>query len=164
MAVKISVTVTVPDSLLDDSRVRDEIERVLRTQTGPDLKRQFSRTTEGWDNKPSFEQRFANRTDYLSVTVYTTQEQYSIVNAGSPPHTISPRRGGMLRFQPGYRAATRPRIIGSRAKQRSGSIISARGVSHPGFEAREFDETIAEFIAPRFEEDVQHAISRASGP
>jgi hypothetical protein len=163
MAVSISVTVTVPDKVLDDSRMRSEIERVLRNQTAPDLRRQFNRTTEGWENRPSFAQKFASYSDYLSTTVYTTQEQYGIVNAGSPPHTITPRRGGMLRFQTGYRAATRPKIIGSRAKQRSGDFVSAHLVHHPGFEARDFDVTIAKEYEPQFIEDINHAISRAAG-
>jgi hypothetical protein len=164
MAVSVSIKVNVPDRLLNDARVRSEIERVLRSQTAPDLRRQFAKTTEGWDNRPNFSQKFASRNDYLSATVYTTQQQYAIVNAGSPAHTITPRRGGMLRFQPGYRASTKPRVISSRAKQRSGSVIAARSVQHPGFEAREFDQTIAENYAGQFEEDVQNAISRASGP
>jgi hypothetical protein len=162
MAISVQIKVDVPDSLLDDAAVRDEIERALRNQTAPDLRRQFDKTTEGWDNRPNFSQRFASRNDYISATVYTTQEQYGIVNAGSPPHTITPRRGGMLRFQPGYRAATRPRTISSRAKSRSGSVISTKSVNHPGFEARDFDVTIAEEILPRFEEDIQDAIARAA--
>lgn len=159
MAVEISISVEVPDSIISDAAVRAEIEKVLRLRTGPDLRREFGKTVEGWQNKPNFMQRMAFRHDYLSVTVYTTQQQYAIVNAGSPPHTITPRRaGGMLRFQPGYRAATSPRVIGSRAKQRSGAVVAAFRVEHPGFEAREFDEIIAEEIAPRFAEDVQEAI------
>lgn len=162
MAVSVQITVTVPDSLINDSQVRAEIERVLRNQTGPELRREFDKTTEGWDNRPSFTQKFASRNDYLSVTVYTTQDQYAIVNYGSPPHTIAPRRSGLLRFQTGYSAATKPRIISSRAKRRSGPYVSAHLVHHPGFEAREFDVTIAEQMTPRFEQDIQDAIGRAA--
>jgi len=162
MAISISVSVTVPDSILSDANVRAEIERVLKQQTGPDIRKQFKKTTEGWEKEPNFSQKFTDRNSYMSVTVYTNDEIYTLVNSGSPPHRITPRRGGMLRFQPGYSAATRPKIISSRAKRRSGAVIGAFGVSHPGFEARKFDEAIAEEIAPRFAEDIQNAISKAA--
>jgi len=162
MAVSVSITVEVPDNILNDADVRDEIQRMLRQRTGPELRKQFGKTVDGWDHKPSFSQKFATRNDYLSVTVSTTQEQYAIVNYGAPPHRITPRRGGMLRFQPGYTAATKPRVISSRAKRRSGPVIGAFSVEHPGFEAREFDTTIAEEIAPGFAEDVQDSIIRAA--
>lgn len=159
MAISVQIKVDVPDSLLDDAAVRNEIERALRNQTAPDLRRQFDKTTEGWDNRPNFSQKFASGNDYISATVYTTQEQYGIVNAGSPPHPIPARHGGMLRFQLGYRAATRPRVISSRAKQRSGQFVTTPLIPrHPGFDARDFDITIAENIMPQFEEDVQEAI------
>jgi len=80
------------------------------------------------------------------------------VNAGSPPHEIRPKSGGMLRFQPGYRAATKPGRLMSQSSQRSGPHISARAVRHPGFAAREFDLAVAEEIGPRFAEDIQDAI------
>lgn len=160
--VDVSITVTVPESILNDAQFRAEIERTMRSVTGPYLKREFDKTTEGWDNRPTFTQKFSSSNDAISVKVFTTQEQYGIVNAGSPSHTITPRRGGMLRFQTGYRAATRPRVISSRAKARFGPTVSARSVRHPGFEARDFDVTIADDLRPRFEEDVNRAIERAA--
>jgi len=165
MAVSVQITVTVPDNVINDAKVRAEIEKALRTRTAPELRRKFAKTVDGWGHKPDFSQKFANRSGYVSATVYASgpnADQYAIVNYGSRPHTITPKRGGMLRFQPGYSAATRPRVIGSRAKRRSGSPIGAFSVKHPGFEAREFDIAIAEEIADSFEKDVQDAIIRGA--
>lgn len=165
MSVSIQVTVEVPDNVINDADVRREIESMLRNRTGPELQRQFKKTVDGWEGAPSFPKKLTSKSNYLSVAVYasgTHADKYALVNFGSPPHPITPRRGGMLRFQPGYRAATKPRVIGSRAKSRSGRTIGARRVSHPGFEAREFDLAIAEEIAPRFAEDVQDAITTAA--
>ena len=166
MTASVQIIVTVPDSLINDARVRDEIEKALRTRTAPELRRQFNKTVEGWGHKPGFSQKFASRTDYISATVYASgpnADQYGIVNYGSPPHRIPARRGGMLRFYSGYSAATRPRVIGSRAKRRSGEIWVAREIpKHPGFDAREFDVAIAEEIAPGFEKDINEAIGRAA--
>jgi hypothetical protein len=158
MAVSVSIEIKIPELLISSDVVRLKIENALVRKTGPELMRQFKKTVVGWDTQINFYQRKANRQDYVSVTVFTRFKQYAIVNAGSPPHTITSRRGGMLRFQTGYRAATSPRVISSRAKQRSGSFVAARSVQHPGFEARDFDVTIAEEIAPQFIDDVQEAI------
>jgi hypothetical protein len=159
MPVSISVQVTIPEVLINSDVVRLKIENTLKRKTGPELKRLFEKTTEGWDTDVKFYEKYANTTSYVSVTVFTRSKIYGIVNFGSPPHPITPKRpGGMLRFQTGYRAGTRPKVIGSRSKQRSGPYISTRAVNHPGFEAREFDLAIAEEIAKTFPDDVQEAI------
>ena len=157
----IQIKVTVPDEIVNVPEVRTRIERALRTQTGPDIRRNLQKTVQGWKNKPSWSQLLTNRTNYLSVMVWASgpnASQYGLVNAGSPAHAIRPKGGGMLRFQPGYRAGTSPGKLTSRSPQRSGTHISARGVSHPGFEARKFDEAVAEEISLDFYYDVQDAI------
>lgn len=162
MGVSVHITVTAPETLLNEATILENIKRTLRNKTAPDLRKQFDKTVTGWKNAPNFSQRFKFQRDYLSVTVWASgpnKKQYAIVTRGSPAHTIRPkRRGGLLRFQPGYRAATRPKVLSSRAPIRSGDFVASREVHHPGFEAREFDVAVAEEIAPRFAEDVQDAI------
>jgi len=153
--------VTVPELVINSSVMRLQIEKALRTKTGPDIKRNFEKTVSGWKHKPNWSVKLTNRSNYLSVSVWASgpnADQYGLVNAGSPAHTISPKNGGMLRFQPGYSAATKPGRLMSRSAQRSGAFISARDVSHPGFEGRKFDLAVAEETAPRFAEDIQDAI------
>jgi hypothetical protein len=155
----------VPEIILDSSSIRSEIKSKMRSKTGPEIRDEFEKTVEGWDNAPNF-----NVTVYDSVNSIITHvfpsgagtTQYERVNEGAPPHRITPRRRGMLRFQTGYRPATSPRVIGSRAKSRFGNFISTPSVNHPGFEARKFDETIAEAYADTFAEDMQEAIRVAS--
>lgn len=162
----IRITVTVPAIVLNSSFVRDQIMRKMRQKTGPDLRREFKETVEGWTSAPDFSQTVFMNQDGIITHVFPSGNgtaKYELVNAGSPPHIITPRRRGMLRFQTGYRAATRPRVIGSRAKARSGNFISTPIVRHPGFEARAFDQTIAEEYADTFAEDMQDAIKMAVG-
>ena len=163
MAISVEMTVTVPELVISSNVIRHQIEQMMRSKTGPELKREFKKTTEGWKNKPDFSQKFSNKSDSVSVSVWasgTHKNQYALVNYGSPRHDIPAKRGGLLRFQPGYRAATRPRVLSSRSPQRFGAFISSRGIkNHPGFEAREFDITVAKKIAPGFAEDVQRAIN-----
>jgi hypothetical protein len=159
--VEIKMNVTVPDEIINDAQMRKQIEKALRTKTGPDIRRNFQKTTEGWTHKPSWSQKFTSRTNFLSISVWASgpnANQYGLVNAGSPAHRISARRGGLLRFQPTYRAATKPGRLSSRSPQRSGAFMSARSVNHPGFEGRRFDETVAKVVAPQFAKDIQEAV------
>lgn len=160
----IRITVTVPEVVLNSDFVRSQILQKMQHKTAPELRAEFRKTVEGWENKPDFSQKFHNGTDSVSTTVWPSgrnRAQYELVNEGSPSHTITPRRGGLLRFQTGYRPATRPRVIGSGSKQRFGNFISTPQVHHPGFEARAFDETIAEDYYDTFADDMQDAIKEA---
>lgn len=163
MSVKIQITVTVPEIVINSATVRNAIVNKMQRKTAPDLKRMFGLTVNGWQDKPAFLQKFTNRTDFVSTQVWPGQntkggKTYRIVNEGSPAHRIRPRRAKLLRFQPGYRAGTRPRVLNSTSYSRFGNIVSARGVNHPGFEARDFDEEIAEQYGPTFAQDMQDAI------
>lgn len=161
----IRITVKVPKIVLNSSFVRAEILKKMRQKTGPDLRREFKKTVEGWDNAPDFDQTFPQGAGSIATHVFPSgpgTAQYERVNAGSPPHLITPRRAPVLRFQPGYRPATRPRVIGSRSKARFGNFVATQTVHHPGFEAREFDATIAEEYYDTFAEDMQDAIRIAT--
>lgn len=161
MPISIQVTVTAPEILLNSEVIQDRIEQAMRSKTIPDLKRQFEKTVQGWKHPPDWSQKFKKQTNYISVTVWASganKNQYGLVNYGSPAHSITPKRGRFLRLQRGYRSATRPRILSSRAPQRSGGYILYEKVSHPGFEPRDFDIAVAEEIGPRFVEDMQKAI------
>lgn len=165
MPIKIKMRVRVPKELLSSAKVVDEIARAQRQQTAPELKKLFKQTVDGWKTPPDFSQTQAIGPNRISISVFTSGPnagKYALVNEGSPPHIIRPRRGGMLRFQTGYRAGTRPRMLSSRAYQRFGNYISTGIVHHPGFDARKFDETVAEEHGPQFEKDMQDAIKRAA--
>lgn len=161
--VDIQITVTVPEIILESSLIRTMIVSKMQSKTGPDIRRLFEKTTRGWSNRPNFLQKFTSKVGYVSVMVWPSGSNkagniYALVNNGAGPHTITPRSRGLLRFQRGYRAATRPRILSSRSPSRYGETVSAHLVRHPGFEAREFDATIAEQYAGTFAADMQNVI------
>ena len=161
MGISVRVSVTVPESIINSAVLRGRIERVMKDRTGPEMRRLFKGTVAGWKHPPNFTQRFASTGDEISVAVFasgTNKNQYALVNYGSKKHTITPRRGGMLRFQQGYNAGTKPGSLSSRAPRRSGSFVSRKIVHHPGFKAREFDASVAEKILPKFIDDVNSAI------
>lgn len=138
----------------------------MRNKSARELKQMFQDTVFGWSQKPYFAAKFGGGVSELSLEIIPTgpeAETYVLVNAGSPPHTIIPRRpGGRLRFRPGYRASTAPGVLKSRRAYRSGAQVVARIVNHPGFEPREFPKAIKEEYTPTFEKDMQDAMNRAA--
>lgn len=157
----IEITVTVPDKIVNVEKVRQAIIDAQERKTKPALIRLFGRTVEGWDNPPQFRSRRIDTASQLGIRVEPTgvnADQYSLVNQGSPRHIIRPRRARLLRFQPGYRAGTKPKSLSSTHYQRSGDLVTAHEVHHPGFQAREFTQTIADTHKSDFEQDMQQAI------
>lgn len=164
---QIRISVKVPEFVLNSSYVRFEIRQKMRGKTGPDLRKEFKRTVEGWETSPDFAATVYDG-GYTSVVCHVFPQgigtaQYVRVNEGSPAHLITSKSArGRLRFQTGYRPATRPRVIGSRSKGRFGDFVMKAAVQHPGFEGRKFDEVIAEEYYDIFAEDMQDAIKAAT--
>lgn len=159
--INIKMRVFVPKEVLNDAKVIRNIQHVMSSKTAQDLKREFAKTYRSWDRQPNFVQDHYFGSRVLWIKVFTYSTQYRLVNAGARPHEIRPRRGGLLRFQTGFRPKSRPRVIGSSGGGKFGDFISARVVHHPGHEAREFDAQIAEEYQETFAEDVQDAIKDA---
>jgi len=161
VAISIRITVKVPELVIDSRLVRHSIEQKMRLKTGPELQKEFKKTVAGWTNPPRFNPHY-HHVQKLSTEVSTDSEKYGYVNNGTPEHPIFARRGNLLWFQPGYRAATRPRIISSQRPQRFGAVVPARFIPmHPGIEPRLFDEVIALEYVDTFVEDMQDAIRLA---
>jgi hypothetical protein len=158
----IEINVTVPKEIINVEKVRQAIIDAQERKTKPALVRLFGRTVDGWDHRPQFVSRRIDTSSQLGIRVYPSgpnADQYKLVNEGARAHIIRPRRARMLRFQPGYRAGTKPKSLSSQHYQRSGQIVSTGLVHHPGFEAREFTQTIADEHSEQFSADMQQAIA-----
>lgn len=165
MSPSIRITVTVPKEILNVQRVRDEILTTMLRKNTPELISEFRKTTEGWKTNVRFSYLLKQKTSSISLFIKPVGKNadiYSLVNNGSPAHKIFARNSPTLRFQEGYVPSTSPRVIGSRRNRRFGRLRTPLSVSHPGFEAREFDDVIAEKYTPVFERDMQDAINRGS--
>lgn len=164
MPVKIGFKVTIPDKIFDSQQMIDRIANAQRTITAPALRRLFQQTTVGWNKKPGWLQNQEIKSNYIAITVFAGGQyawKYALVNNGAAPHPIYPVNAPRLRFQPGYTPSTRPGVLSSRPKGRFGSFVSVMAVSHPGFEARKFDQAVADAHYPDFIQDMQDAIRRA---
>lgn len=167
--MKIQMRVTVNGNRLSSKKFVDAILEKMRTNTIPDLKDLFGQTTEGWKDKPSFSSRQWNNPSEIGSEVFVdgghAGDIYSLVSKGSPKHNIplSPKIGGFLRFQPGYKASTTPGFLKSGPSSRSGDFVQARQIApHPGFEARDFPATIKKEYGNTFAKDMQDAMNSAA--
>lgn len=161
----VQIKVTVPKQVVNVEAVRRSIIDTQNTTTWNALNGLFRKTIEGWSTPPFFDHRRIDTSSQLGIFVHPAgpnRDQWVIVNEGARPHEIRPRRARMLRFQPGYRASTRPGSLTSRSKQRFGKFVRKSVVYHPGFEARDFTQTIADEHAPDFRRDMNRAIARGA--
>lgn len=163
MAFSLSVTVTLPGKTFANKKWFDEMAKDQRNTTVPQLRKLFDKTVFGWSakNKPTFGWNQTRSADEMTITMYPqgNPDIWNLVNAGSPPHPIPARPGGLLRFRPGYLAATTPGSIQSRRAYRSGQYVVSKLVHHPGFPPRDFVKLIAEEYRARFTDDMQNAIN-----
>jgi hypothetical protein len=147
--------------LIDPVRLQRELKDAL-DHTANIVKDDFEKTVRTWINKPGFRKAGPLLTrDSLQMAVYTNHELYTYVTRGTPPHLIRPRRSRRLRFQTGFKAKTRPRVISSRAGGASGPVAFARAVQHPGTQARDFDIEIARRRQKNHENLIRLAIRRS---
>lgn len=163
--VSITVSVVLPKTKFATKKWLDEIARTQRQTSVPRLKKLFQKTVFGWSNKPSFGWVQRRSADEMSITMYPSGQYadiWTLVNLGSPAHTIMPRKRGFLRFRPGYRSATTPGTLQSRRAYRSGAFIGARQVNHPGFEARDFTKLIAEEFRDPYMGDMQDSLNKVA--
>lgn len=164
----VKIAVYCPKTFFRYQTVKDSISLFMRKKTAPEVKALFRQTVYGWSHKPRFQQKLTNRPDYMAMSVWASGDnanQYSLVNFGTRPHTIYPVNAKMLRFKWGgrgsYRASTTPGKLMSKRHYKTGPVRSFLSVDHPGFEARRFDQTIAEQYRDTFKKDMRTAIRAA---
>lgn len=137
---------------------------VMEEMTGlhGEILNDYLKTAETWNHKPKFVGGVTMRSTTVAVDVHTDDEIYGYVTKGTPKHIIRPKRAKRLRFQKNYKAKTTPKVIDSRSGGKSGPVVFAKVVHHPGTKARKFDETINKKWKPIFPKRLQAALNRAA--
>lgn len=143
----------------------DMLQEAMDSQVGPALVKSHQLVVADWVHKPGFESRTQIRIDVIITTVYPTGDNAQIylwVDQGTEPHEIKPVRAKLLRFTTGYQPKTlaRPARTVSGGGKVTGNIVVAKIVHHPGTEAREFSQTIAEDIKPLYNNFINNAFKR----
>ena len=163
----LEISVSLPKKQFSTKKWMDKIASAQKQKGVQQLRKLFNQTVFGWSEKPRMGWAQIKTSDSITLKIYANGSKsdiWNLLNAGSPAHTITPKRvGGFLRFRPGYRAATSPGSIQSRRAYRSGPVLApVWKVSHPGFEARRFTELIAEAYATEFGMEMQKAVTEAA--
>lgn len=104
----------------------------------------FEQTAATWNDKPNFVVSKTQR----GRSIYTRHKVWNMLNKGTRPHPITPKRAKVLHFRAGSRAKTRPGMIRAGAGKAGGTPVFTKRVMHPGTEARAWDEPIAEKSQP----------------
>jgi hypothetical protein len=99
----------------------------------------YRKTTRTWKHQPDF---YAERTA-RGVTINTDSAIYGYVDRGTRAHIIRAKRAPFLVFRYPYKAATKPRVIGSTKAQYGKFWARKIEVHHPGTKPRHFTDEIA---------------------
>jgi hypothetical protein len=105
----------------------------------------YRKTTRTWKHQPRF---YPVRTA-RGVTVNTDSQIYGWVDYGTKPHIIEARNAPMLIFRYPYRAATKPRVIGSINARYGKNWARKFRVNHPGTKPRHFTDEITKRMQKR---------------
>jgi hypothetical protein len=128
-----------------------------------ETKKEYEKTWSTWVNKPEAETIISLQdpgpTMVAGVGGNTdAANHWRWTNEGTPEHVILPKGDYPLKFQTGYNAKTTPGLISSKGGGPFGDVVYARGVIHPGTEARNFDEAITKVIEPIFKDEMIQAL------
>lgn len=143
------------------SNLRRDIERAVERgldELALEGKTLFEQTTRTWETDVDFT---VGDDGDLGKEIFTDNEIYGYVSNGTRPHTITARNGPALAFQIGHTAKTVPGALAARSGGRGGPLARPVTVQHPGIEAREFDEAVAERLERRAEQVVSAVLERA---
>jgi hypothetical protein len=116
----------------------------------------FVATTRTWEHGVSFT---ISRPGAFRRVIGTDDEIWSMLDAGTKPHIIAPRRARALAFAVGGRPKTRPRVLNSSGGSTGNTFVTTRGiVQHPGTKPREWTDVAQEKWEGRLADTVQRAI------
>lgn len=110
------------------------------TALAKDIKVDFDVTTQTWEHRPKVT---IEGSGIAPREIAVAGEVYAMLDAGTKPHLIRPRRGRVLRFRTPFRSKTVPNQIMSRGGSQGATEVWARAVRHPGTKPRNWAKTIA---------------------
>jgi hypothetical protein len=150
-----------------DNIAKKAINEALDKDVKPALIKSHNLVVANWKHKPKFQTRKDIRPNKITMSVFPVgdnAEIYTFVDQGTRPHVIKAKNAPRLVFQTGYKPKTlaRPARTVSGGGVATGPTVFAKQVQHPGSEAREFSETIAEDIKPDFKRTIENTFKQVS--
>ncbi len=165
-SVKITGIFPKRANLIDQRKLKREVNIAL-DRTGNLIRGDFRKTTRTWSARSKAEASFGKIGPKFfgkefGIEVNTKSRIYFFLARGTKSHFVAPRRAKALRFQAGYNAKTRPRIIGSRGGGAFGPVRFSKGHTVSGIKARDFDKEIAKRRQVTLNKLLRAAFLRAS--
>lgn len=155
--------------LFNIKAIGSAISKVL-DEAADDVKVDYLSTVSTFDKKPTFTiskgSRLSSffRGDTQRIIGYKDKNYYRLDETGARPHIIRPRTKRFLVFRATYSRKTKPRTLASFNGGKSGPLIFAKQVRHPGFQPNYFTVTIAEkwerWFPARFDREVMNKLER----
>ena len=108
-------------------------------QAADAVRADYDLTVKGWEHPVEF---VIEEQGDGSITVTTDDKVWKLVNEGTPPHVITPKRGKVLVFGVGGRPKTTPGRLTSGAGSKGNAVIIRPRVNHPGTKPRNFTALI----------------------
>lgn len=140
-----SMTIDIPNKLISNPTLLVKSIDVGMRSVAEAIAADFDATTNTWRNQPTFT---VTRNGYATFRIATTDRIWGMLNAGTRPHIIRPRRAKMLAFRWGgkgsYKGKTKVRWLGSKSAQYPQTWVYRRIVRHPGTEARDWIGAVAD--------------------
>jgi hypothetical protein len=127
-----------------------------------DLELEFMLSTATWEHEVKFEKLVQVGPKSVEILVDTDDEIYRYVNEGTRPHRIEPKGDYPLAFPSVFRPKSQPGRQASGKGYSGGPTVYARGVNHPGTQARKFDKTIMKTFTPKFRRRMEKAMTDAA--
>lgn len=156
MQLKVKVKVPKAGLITRESNIKFELYLAFQ-QVIDQVKKMFIGTQLDFEKPVYFE---VKRIAQEIAQVFTENENYNRLNAGTSAHLIYPKiPGGVLVFPNAFGRKTNPGQLYSMPGYKSPDMVFTKGpVLHPGFPARAFDKAIAKKIRLVFKRKIQAAL------
>lgn len=115
--------------------------RALRdagNRIGDKLKKLLQQPTSTWQHKPRMNKSVAVSNSTATIVISVNDEPYIYVSLGTRPHIIAAKNAKMLRFDRRTTPKTTPNSLTAGSGSKSGEMVFAKAVRHPGTRARNF--------------------------
>jgi len=148
------------------TNMQKEVERTIEGTVKPELLTYFTRVTDLWKHKVTFQARKRITAQGITLYVYPTgpnKDLWTWTTLGTKPHVIVPKRAGYpLRFRTGYKPRTGRGYRYRGPGKAVGPWVAAYRVQHPGTKPREFEKHIRRFYQPKFRKIMEAALRRGA--
>ena len=148
----------------DWTRIARAIRYHINTEERRRLLAEFNSVVLNWKHRPKFIANMGEKGGDLTLSVRPAgkeAQKWQWVSRGTKgPYKIRAKNAPRLAFQTNYQPRTKPGGSFGGPGKATGPWRTAQEVTHPGIEARLFEEYIANRFAPEFRRRIENLIRR----